>query len=101
MRKKRKFLTDEQKEEVVFLTNKGLSDARIAELLSTSVNTIRAHTTNFWAKKMEDKGIKIIKTIFRRYDINGAWTHDERTVDGEYDTDPNSMWRVHGYLREF
>lgn len=34
-----------------------------------------------------------MKLILRRYDINGAWTHDQKEAF-EYPPE-NSMWRVH------
>lgn len=34
-------------------------------------------------------------TILRRYDINGAWTHDEAIMLGDYTPPENSMWKVH------
>jgi len=35
-------------------------------------------------------------TILKRYDINGAWTHDiDAKIDIEYfEPDPRSMWQI-------
>jgi hypothetical protein len=34
-------------------------------------------------------------TLIRRYDINGAWTHEEEIKIGDYEPAPNSMWKVY------
>ena len=33
-------------------------------------------------------------TIFKRYDINGSWTHDIKSEIGEHENDSHSMWKV-------
>ena len=43
-------------------------------------------------KKIDDDGL--IVTVFHRYDINGAWTHDIDVKVGKHlENDENSMWR--------
>ena len=34
-------------------------------------------------------------TVLRRYDANGAWTHDEDIILGDYTPHETSMWKVH------
>ena len=41
-----------------------------------------------------------MKTVIRRYDTNGAWTHDEEVKEGLFKPLPNSMWRVYKILEE-
>ena len=37
----------------------------------------------------------MIITILKRYDINGAWTHDIEAKIGNYKSKENSMWKVY------
>lgn len=37
----------------------------------------------------------MVITVLRRYDINGAWTHDQEIKEGIHQPADNSMWRVH------
>jgi len=36
----------------------------------------------------------MVITIIKRYDINGAWTHDAEAKIGSYTPVENSMWKI-------
>jgi len=38
--------------------------------------------------------IKLTITILKRYDINGAFTHDIDIIHSDFTPPENSMWRV-------
>ena len=40
----------------------------------------------------------MIVTVLKRYDLNGAWTHDISLRDGDFKPNINSMYRVAGYI---
>ena len=46
-------------------------------------------------KTASDELFAVAVTELRRYDCNGAWTHDTDLKLGDYTPPENSMWRVY------